>query len=113
MNAQTSVYVHVPFCVVKCGYCDFNSYTLPDGDGGVPDRGVMDRFLDGLDRELAMVGVPRQPPSVFIGGGTPTYLDQPRVARLFEILNRHMDLAECAEVTMEATLCSLFAPWSK
>ena len=78
----TSVYVHVPFCVVKCGYCDFNSYTLPDGD-----RGAMDSFLDGLELELAMLEVDRRPPSIFLGGGTPTYLDEVRLGRLFEILN--------------------------
>jgi oxygen-independent coproporphyrinogen III oxidase len=94
---ELSVYVHVPFCVVKCGYCDFNSYTLSDND-----RAPMDRFLEGLDRELAMLQVGRQPPSIFIGGGTPTYLDEARLARLFEILNTHLDLGACPEVTMEA-----------
>jgi len=95
--AESSVYVHVPFCVVKCGYCDFNSYALPNGD-----RSLMDRFLDGLERELSMLPVRERPLSVFLGGGTPTYLDEARLARLFEVLSEHLDLDACPEVTMEA-----------
>ena len=105
--ADISVYVHVPFCVVKCGYCDFNSYTLPDGDQGA---GMMDSFLDGLAQELSMLPALNRPPSIFIGGGTPTYLDEGRLARLFEILNSHMDLGACPEVTMEANPESVTAP---
>jgi oxygen-independent coproporphyrinogen-3 oxidase len=92
----SSVYVHVPFCVVKCGYCDFNSYTLH----GEP--ALMDHFLEGLERELSLLEIERQPPSIFIGGGTPTFLDETRLARLLEILNKHFDVAACLEVSMEA-----------
>lgn len=99
-EVNPSVYVHVPFCVVKCGYCDFNSYE-------VDDRSVMDRFLSALDKELRATRPPRVPGSVFIGGGTPTYLDLPRFARLFEILTSHLDLRACAEVTIEANPESL------
>ncbi len=91
----TSVYVHVPFCVVKCGYCDFNSYTV---DGPEP----LDQFLLGLDQELRLAPLPKKAPTIFIGGGTPTYLDQERFAQMLEILNQHLDLHSCAEVTMEA-----------
>lgn len=94
-SAPTSLYVHVPFCVVKCGYCDFNSFTA---EGSAP----LDRFLSALEKELARVDVPEQPVSVFFGGGTPSYLDDERLARLFAIVGRHVDLEACAEVTMEA-----------
>jgi oxygen-independent coproporphyrinogen-3 oxidase len=93
--APTSAYVHVPFCVVKCGYCDFNSFT-------VDDESVIDRFLDGLHRELDLVPLPPTPISVFFGGGTPTYLDATRLRRLFAITGRRLDLHGCPEVTMEA-----------
>ena len=93
----TSLYVHVPFCVVKCGYCDFTSYEL-DGD----DRQALDVFLVGLERELALAHVPRSPVSVFIGGGTPSFLDEDRLRRFFEVLGRCVDLPACPEVTMEA-----------
>lgn len=93
--AGTSLYVHVPFCVVKCGYCDFNSYV-------VADRTVHDVFLDALDAELAASWRGEAPTSVFVGGGTPTLLDPPRFRRLFEILGRRVPLRDCAEVTVEA-----------
>lgn len=95
----TSLYVHVPFCVVKCGYCDFNSYA-------VTDAAVHDRFLDALDRELADRWRGK-PTTVFLGGGTPSLLDPGRLRRLFEILARRVDLAGVAEVSMEANPESL------
>jgi oxygen-independent coproporphyrinogen-3 oxidase len=96
----TSLYVHVPFCVVKCGYCDFNSYV-------VEDRTVHDRFLDALGAELRREWRADRPVSVFIGGGTPSLLDPERLQRLFTLLGEHVDLAGCAEVTMEANPESL------
>jgi coproporphyrinogen III oxidase-like Fe-S oxidoreductase len=87
------LYVHVPFCVVKCGYCDFNSYV-------VEDRAVHDVFLDALERELAGTWTHGMPTSVFVGGGTPSLLDPERFERLFAALLRHVPLRECAEVTM-------------
>ena len=96
----TSVYVHVPFCVVKCGYCDFTSYE-------VEDPAVHDRFLDALDAELTLLQPPRAAYTVFVGGGTPTYLDEARFARLWEILAAHLDLEGAAEVTVECNPESL------
>ncbi|MEM7199921.1 MAG: radical SAM family heme chaperone HemW [Planctomycetota bacterium] len=98
----TSLYVHVPFCVVKCGYCDFTSY-VPDGDA------ALDLFLEGLRRELELVALPAAPTSVFIGGGTPSFLDLGRLRRLFATLGEHVDLARCREVTMEANPESMTA----
>ena len=91
----SSLYIHVPFCVVKCGYCDFNSYE-------VKEQSALDRFLDGFERELQITSLPSSPVSVFIGGGTPTYLDEARFASLFDVLGRHVDLHAISEVTMEA-----------
>ncbi len=95
----TTLYVHVPFCVVKCGYCDFNSFADHSGESH-------DAFLDALDAELAMVQ-PAQPPSVFVGGGTPTFLAPERFRRLLDSIGRHVDLHACPEVTIEANPESL------
>lgn len=96
IGSGTSLYVHVPFCVVKCGYCDFNSYV-------VEDTAQHDRFLDALDAELGARWVRGEAPvSVFFGGGTPSLLAPPRLRRLFAIVNAHAPLASCAEVSMEA-----------
>ena len=94
LSATTSVYVHVPFCVVKCGYCDFNSFA-PE------DEAALDRFLDGLHGELHMLPVPHKPVTVFFGGGTPSFLDPARLRRLFAITGPVLDLRGCEEVTME------------
>ncbi len=85
----------MPFCKVKCGYCDFNSYT-------VEDQGVLDRFLSALAEELENARLPDHPVSIYIGGGTPTLLDEARFESFLGILGRHVDLRACAEVTMEA-----------
>jgi oxygen-independent coproporphyrinogen-3 oxidase len=58
--------------------------------------------LDALELELARAGVPARPASVFFGGGTPTYFDEPRLERLLRLVGRHVDLPACPEVTMEA-----------
>jgi len=94
-GAGTSLYVHVPFCVVKCGYCDFNSYV-------VDDRAVHDVFLDALTAELRREWRHGTPVSVFVGGGTPSLLDPVRFARLFAAIAEVVPLRECAEVTVEA-----------
>lgn len=91
----TSLYVHVPFCVVKCGYCDFTSYVIED-------QSVHDVFLRALDAELKSTRVPRAPHTVFVGGGTPSHLSPDRLKELFAILARHVDLGSAREVTMEA-----------
>jgi oxygen-independent coproporphyrinogen-3 oxidase len=93
--SSTTLYVHVPFCVVKCGYCDFNSYRANDD-------AEVDRFLDALALELTLSGAPRRPRTVFVGGGTPTWLDPARFDRLLTTLLDHVELAGCIEVTLEA-----------
>lgn len=98
--AGTSLYVHVPFCVVKCGYCDFNSYV-------VEDEALHDRFLDALAAELARAWPGGRPVSVFVGGGTPSLLSPARLERLLGIVDRSVDLRGCSEVTIEANPESL------
>ena len=94
-GSGTSLYVHVPFCVVKCGYCDFNSYV-------VEEEAAHDRFLDALEAELQRRWYGQPPVSVFFGGGTPSLLSPKRLERLFSIVAASVDVADCAEVSMEA-----------
>lgn len=97
-----SLYIHVPFCVVKCGYCDFNSFVVEDG-------AVHDRFLDALERELAACWRGGSPVSAFLGGGTPSLLEPDRLVRLLAIVDAAADLRGCPEVTMEANPESITA----
>ena len=72
------VYVHVPFCASRCGYCDFNTYTASEG---VSPAGYVDQVLD----ELALAAKVVQPPrveTVFVGGGTPTLLAPDELGRI-------------------------------
>jgi len=93
-----ALYVHIPWCVRKCPYCDFNSHPL---------RGPLDeeRYLAALLADLA-VDAPlaggRQVESVFIGGGTPSLVSGRFVGRLLDAVDRQLGLARGAEVTLEA-----------
>src|SRR5437016_4807215 len=69
-----AAYLHVPFCAHHCGYCDFAVVTGQDH--------LIDRYLDALIAELAFLGRPEPVDSVFIGGGTPTHLNQAHLERL-------------------------------
>ena len=97
------IYLHVPFCSVRCGYCDFNTYTVPElGEGA----GIT-TFADTALEEVAFAaGVldERAPvvDTVFIGGGTPTMLAATDLARLLHGIRDTWGLAEDAEVTTEA-----------
>ncbi|GMA25521.1 hypothetical protein GCM10025864_32800 [Luteimicrobium album] len=80
------VYVHVPFCTVRCGYCDFNTYTSSELGGGASQVAYADTALREIDlatRVLDDAGLGGRPVStVFFGGGTPTVLPADDLARL-------------------------------
>ncbi|MEV4625203.1 radical SAM family heme chaperone HemW [Micromonospora sp. NPDC049523] len=98
------VYVHVPFCASRCGYCDFNTYTATELGGG----GGRDGYADSVLAELALAGrvlgeaPPRRVDTVFVGGGTPTLLPADELARILDGIDRTWGLAADAEVTTEA-----------
>ncbi len=96
------VYVHVPFCAVRCGYCDFNTYA-PGELAGASREGYIEAALREmtLARE-AMAGDDRPASTVFFGGGTPTMLEPSALARLLDGVGTTWGLAEGAEVTTEA-----------
>jgi oxygen-independent coproporphyrinogen-3 oxidase len=92
------VYVHVPFCATRCGYCDFNTYTASEG---VLSAGYAEQVLD----ELALAAKVLRPPrvdTVFFGGGTPTLLPPAELGRILDGIDRTWGLAAGAEVTTEA-----------
>ncbi|MEM6332081.1 MAG: radical SAM family heme chaperone HemW [Planctomycetota bacterium] len=93
---MTGLYVHVPFCVHKCGYCDFYSVT------GRLDRqrAWLDAVLGEFDARRAALDL--RPATIFVGGGTPTLLDRPLWVELLAALRDRLDLSELAEFTVEA-----------
>ena len=105
MRSRTlGVYLHVPFCRVRCGYCDFNTYTLPEL-GKDADTG---RFVGAALAEIDLAGrvlAPGDPPqvsTVFVGGGTPTMLSPAALGALLGRVRDTLGLAADAEVTTEA-----------
>jgi coproporphyrinogen III oxidase-like Fe-S oxidoreductase len=94
------VYVHVPFCITRCGYCDFNTYTPAELGGVNPDA-----WLRALQTELRLAAARLDTPpvnTVFVGGGTPSLLGGERLATLLDMVREHFALAADAEVTAEA-----------
>jgi putative oxygen-independent coproporphyrinogen III oxidase len=96
------VYVHVPFCATRCGYCDFNTYTASEL-GGTSTRSYVEAALAELDLAAKVLGDAVRPAStVFFGGGTPTLLAPGELARLLAAVRDRFGLTEDVEVTTEA-----------
>jgi putative oxygen-independent coproporphyrinogen III oxidase len=97
------LYVHVPFCSVRCGYCDFNTYTATELGGGASQASYADTAIDEIRlarQVLGEVDVPVE--TVFFGGGTPTLLPPTDLARILGAIGEEFGLAPGAEVTTEA-----------
>ena len=93
-----SLYIHVPWCVRKCPYCDFNSHAIK---GEIPEHAYLNALLEDLDQDLSLV---RERPieTVFIGGGTPSLMSGAFYHRLFERLRERLTFSPEAEITLEA-----------
>ncbi|BCW63319.1 radical SAM family heme chaperone HemW [Arthrobacter sp. StoSoilB22] len=105
-HRKFGLYVHIPFCAVRCGYCDFNTYTATELGGGASQDAYASTAVSELDfASLALdaSGLPRRPLStVFFGGGTPTLLPAEDLARILRAAIGHWGLEPGAEVTTEA-----------
>jgi len=109
------VYLHVPFCRVRCGYCDFNTYTATEL------RGVrQDAYADEVLREIALSrgvlearGPLRPAQTVFFGGGTPTLLPPGDLVRMLDGVRSAFGLADDAEVTVEANPDTMTEPFAR
>lgn len=93
-----SLYVHLPWCVHKCPYCDFNSYALKSP---LREAEYVDALLRDLDQDLPLVGG-RRVETVFFGGGTPSLFRPEAVGRILEGVRARLPLAPDAEITLEA-----------
>jgi oxygen-independent coproporphyrinogen-3 oxidase len=93
-----SLYVHLPWCVRKCPYCDFNSHTA---GASPPKQRYIEALLADLDRETGKAG-DRRVESIFLGGGTPSLFSPTEIGRLLEGVGNRFSVASDVEVTMEA-----------
>jgi oxygen-independent coproporphyrinogen-3 oxidase len=99
-----SLYLHVPFCAARCGYCDFNTYTA--ADLGAAPGGSQADYLTAVRQELDLaarvLGKTPKISSVYFGGGTPTVLPAGELAALLDAVRQRFPLAKNAEITTEA-----------
>lgn len=95
-----SLYVHVPWCVRKCPYCDFNSHGV-GGNAALPENDYLRALLADLDAELALAAG-RELVSIFIGGGTPSLMSAAFYQRLLDALTARLSFARDIEITLEA-----------
>ncbi len=93
-----SLYVHIPWCVRKCPYCDFNSH---EQKSDLPQQQYIAALLTDLEQDIASLQ-PTTVGSVFIGGGTPSLFDAESIERLLDGVRARMDVAQDAEITLEA-----------
>ncbi|WP_445375420.1 radical SAM family heme chaperone HemW [Photorhabdus tasmaniensis] len=93
-----SLYIHIPWCVQKCPYCDFNSHALK---GDVPHQEYVDHLLADLKADLPMVN-DREITTIFIGGGTPSLLSSQGMRQLLDGVRTLLPVSPQAEITMEA-----------
>jgi len=105
------VYVHVPYCRVRCGYCDFNTYTAAELGPGASQASYASGVRGELELARAVLGSAPVASTVFLGGGTPTLLPAGDLVGIVADIERTLGLAPDAEVTTEANPDSVDLPY--
>jgi len=105
MNEPFGIYVHWPFCLAKCPYCDFNSHVR---HGGIDEARFLAAYLAELNHFAALVPA-RSVTSIFFGGGTPSLMHPATVSAIIDAVAEHWDLEGDAEITLEANPTSVEA----
>ncbi|WLP93234.1 radical SAM family heme chaperone HemW [Gordonia sp. NB41Y] len=96
------LYVHVPFCATRCGYCDFNTYTAGELGTSASPESWFDAVTAELDIAAAALNPTRPVSTIFVGGGTPSLLGGDGLARLLGAITARFELTDDAEVTTES-----------
>ena len=96
-----SLYVHLPWCLRKCPYCDFNSHEVQGGRGALPEQRYLDALMADLEAALPLIWG-RTVHSVFIGGGTPSLFSPAAIDQLIGGVRARLRLEADAEITLEA-----------
>lgn len=95
-----ALYIHFPWCVQKCPYCDFNSHRVP---GELPEQRYIDALLEDLALDIQQFQLQDRPlVSVFMGGGTPSLFGAAAIDRLLRGVHRQLPASSAIEVTLEA-----------
>ena len=103
VSPRLSFYVHIPYCVKRCGYCDFNTYTPAELQG--PDlAAVSANYIDAVIQEIEMASSSvgnAEVPTIFFGGGTPSLMPSADLARVISAIRDKFELTNDAEITIE------------
>ena len=94
-----SLYIHIPWCLKKCPYCDFNSHAVKDA---LPEKHYVDCLLADLARDIARYEITRPLETIFIGGGTPSLFSARALDDLLRGIQTQLTFAENIEITLEA-----------
>ena len=95
-----SLYIHIPWCIRKCPYCDFNSHQSKTTE--LPEKAYIDRLIDDLKGDLQQFNIKRTLDTIFIGGGTPSLFSASAFDKLLNAIDRHWGIAGKTEITLEA-----------
>ncbi len=107
-----SFYVHIPYCVRRCGYCDFNTYTPNELLEGATLATVSNDYIDAVLREIeiAKTETSGEVSTIFFGGGTPSLLPATDLGRVISAIGQRWGLSQECEITLEANPDSVDAP---
>ncbi|MCK9606934.1 MAG: radical SAM family heme chaperone HemW [Methylomonas sp.] len=94
-----SLYIHFPWCIQKCPYCDFNSHAVKSG---IPEQRYVTALLADLHADLQLLDAPRAISSIFMGGGTPSLFTPETLQTLLSGIRQQVNLSDDCEVTLEA-----------
>ena len=94
-----SLYIHIPFCISKCIYCDFNSVVMKSQ--------IVDEYLNAIENELQAINGKYSLTTVYIGGGTPTVLNEIQLSKLFNLISKYVDVFNLKEYTIEVNPSTL------
>ena len=103
-----SIYVHIPYCIKRCGYCDFNTYTPHELQNGATLETVSNDYIDAVLMELEAAPLD-EVPTIFFGGGTPSLLPADDLGRVIDTIARRNGLSPDCEITLEANPDSVTA----
>ncbi|AAM68073.1 radical SAM family heme chaperone HemW [Buchnera aphidicola] len=98
-----SLYIHIPWCIKKCGYCDFYSYV---NKSFIPEKEYIDHLLKDLEKDLSLIKE-REINSIFIGGGTPSLLKSSSIKKMMREIKKRINISNTAEITIEANPTTL------
>ena len=99
LSDALSLYIHFPWCIQKCPYCDFNSHAVKND---LPEDSYITALLNDLAQDVTLFRETRTIQSIFMGGGTPSLFSASQLDRLLKGLQKYLTFAEDIEITLEA-----------